>query len=187
MTFKCQRSKIDFYNSYEYLFNMYSQEEINDIIANLNDGITVRGNLVAESIMYYGKNIECRKKKIKQKYLALHLGSGKINKELEIHLKNNCENYTDKKLKKGHIVAILKMGQPKFLSEMTEEELKNKWIYSEGGYTAMNYIEKVYILKNSIKSRGFQSMTWNLQCVDNDLKKKEKFEKSLKEKIIEEL
>ena len=44
---------------------MYPKSEIKDIITNLNHGITVRGNLVAESIMYYGKNIENRTRKIK--------------------------------------------------------------------------------------------------------------------------
>ena len=56
-----------------------------DLAENLNHGITVRGNLVAECILFHGKNVECRKKKIlNKKYLALHLGSGKINKDLEL-------------------------------------------------------------------------------------------------------
>ena len=169
---------------------MYPESEIQDIIENLNHGMTVRGNLVAECIMFHGKNIECRKQKIRHKYLALHLGSGKIKKDLERHLKLNyglepTENQP--KLKKGHIVAVLKMGESKHLSELTQEEWNNKWIYSEGGYSVMNYIEKVYMLKNPIKSRGFQCMNWNLKNVDNALKKKNKFDIPIKDKINTEL
>lgn len=161
-----------------------------DIINNLNSGITVRGELVAECIMYYGKNIENRKRKIKgHKYLALHLGSGNINKEVKKHLLNNLKDieYKKHKLLKGHIIGILKMGESKKIDELNEEEIKNKWVYKEGGYDVCNYIEEVYILKNPIKCRGFQSMTWKLECVDNDLKKKGKFEKEIKEKIKNEL
>lgn len=168
---------------------MYPQSEITDIIENLNHGITLRGKLVAKSIMYYGKNIENRTRKITHKYLALHLGTGKINKDVKRHLLENInkDELKDYKLPKGHIVAILKMGKSKHISELNKEEQKNKWIYSEGGYNIMNYIEKVYILKNPIKCRGFQCMNWKLECVDNNLKNKNKFEKKLKEKIIEEL
>jgi len=161
-----------------------------DIIDNLKSGITVRGELVAECIMYYGKNIENRKQKIKNhKYLALHLGSGNINKEVKNHLLENLKDveYKKHKLPKGHIVAILKMGVSKRVDELTEEEKKSKWVYKGDGYDVCNYIEEVYILKNPIKCRGFQSLTWDLECVDKNLKKKEKFEKKLKEKIIEEL
>jgi len=161
-----------------------------DIINNLKSGITVRGELVAECIMYYDKNIENRKQKIKNhKYLALHLGSGNINKEVKKHLLENLKDVEYKKhnLPKGHIVAVLKMGDSKKVDELTEEESKSKWVYQGDGYDVCNYIEEVYILKNPIKCRGFQSLTWNLECVDNNLKKKEKFEKKLKEKIIEEL
>jgi hypothetical protein len=163
---------------------------IKDIIENLNHGITVRGNLVAECIMFHGKNIECRKKKIKHKYLALHLGSGTINKDLKKHLKLNYKLDPKKnqpKLKKGHIVAILKMGESKFLNELNKKEWENKWIYSEGGYNVCNYIEDVYILKNPIKCRGFQCMNWKLECVDNDLIQKKKFKIPLKQKIISNL
>lgn len=161
-----------------------------DIISNLNSGITVRGELVAECIMYYGKNIENRKKKINgHKYLALHLGSGNINKEVKKHLMDNIKDidYKKHKLQKGHIVAILKMGESKKIEELNEVEKESKWVYKGGGYDVCNYIEEVYILDNPIKSRGFQSMTWNLKCVDNNLKKKDKYKKSLKEKIINEL
>jgi hypothetical protein len=168
---------------------MYPQYEINDIIKNLNHGITIRGNLVAESIMYYGKNIENRTRKITHKYLALHLGTGRITKDVERHLLQNIENYDKKKykLKKGHIVAILKMGESKHISELNKEEQKNKWVWKNGKYNIMNYIEKVYILKNPIKCRGFQVQTWKLECVNNNLKQKNKFDKSIKSKIITEL
>lgn len=166
---------------------MYSQEEISHIIDNLNDGITVRGNLVADSIMYYGKNIENRKKKIKKQYLALHLGSGRIHKDVERALLPNIDEVKDYKTKKGHICAVLKMGVAKKNSELTKEEQQNKWVYHGGVYDVCNFIEKVYILKNPIKSRGFQSMTWNLECVDRALKQKNKFDRPLKEKIAEEL
>ena len=166
---------------------MYSQEEIQDIIDNLNHGITVRGNLVAECIMYNGKNIENRTRKITHTYLALHLGTGKINKDVERHLLQNIENRTDYKLKKGHIVAILKMGEAKHLTELNEEEQTNKWVWRGGKYDVCNFIEKVYILKNPIKSRGFQVQTWKLECVDNALKQKNKFDISIKDKIISEL
>ena len=167
---------------------MYPQDEIQDIIDNISDGITVRGELVAESIMYYGKNIENRKSKIRnKKYLALHVGSGKINKDVEKHLLDNIDERTEHVIPKGHIVAILKLGDAKTITELNEEEKTNKWIYNGGGYNVCNFIEKVYILRNPIKSRGFQSITWKLNCVDNALKKKGVFEKSLKEKIIEEL
>ena len=161
-----------------------------DIINNLKSGITVRGGLVAECIMYYGKNIENRKREIKNhKYLALHLGSGSIKKDVKKHLLDNLKDveYKKHKLPKGHIVAVLKMGDSKKVKELNEEESKSKWVYKGDGYDVCNYIEEVYILKKPIKCRGFQSLTWNLECVDNDLKKKEKFEKKLKEKIIEEL
>ena len=167
---------------------MYSQTEIQDIIDNLNDGITVRGDLVAESIMYYGKNIENRKSKIQnKKYLALHIGSGKISKEVETHLLENIDERQKYKIPKSHIVAILKLGEAKKISELTENESSNKWVYRGGGYDVCNFIDKVYILKNPIKSRGFQSITWKLECVDNALKKKNKFIKSLKEQLIDEL
>ena len=166
---------------------MYPQSEIQDIIDNLNHGITVRGNLVAECIMFNGKNIENRTRKITHKYLALHLGTGRINKDVERHLLANIEERNNYKLKKGHIVAILKMGEAKHLTELNEEEQLNKWVWREGKYDVCNFIEKVYVLKNPIKSRGFQVQTWKLECVDNALKKKEKFEKSIKEQIVEEL
>lgn len=168
---------------------MYPQSEINDIINNLNNGITMRGNLVAECIMFHGKNIENRKQKIKHQYLALHLGTGRINKDLKRHLINNITDYDEKKhkLPKGHIVGIIKMGESKHINELTKEEQTNKWIYSEGGYNVCNYIEKVYVLKNPIKCRGYQCMNWKLECVDNHLKNKNKFDKKLKEKIVDEL
>ena len=168
---------------------MYPQSEIQDIIENLNHGITIRGNLVAESILYYGKNIENRTRKITHKYLALHLGSGRITKDVERHLLANIEDYDKKKykLKKGHIVAILKMGEAKHLTELNEDEQKNKWVWRNGKYDVCNFIEKVYILKNPIKCRGFQVQTWKLECVDNNLKQKNKFDKSIKSKIITEL
>ena len=156
---------------------MYPQEEIQDIIDNLNHGITVRGNLVAECIMFNGKNIENRTRKITHKYLALHLGTGKINKDVERHLLANINERTDYKLKKGHICAILKMGEAKHLTELNEEEQTNKWVWRGGKYDVCNFIEKVYILKNPIKSRGFQVQTWKLECVDNALKQKDKFGK----------
>ena len=171
--------------------NKYSREDIEDIEKYLNHGLTVRGNLVAECIMYYGKKVELRKKKIKnKKYLALHLGSGKINSLLKQHLiKHYIPDYNEKKynLKKGHIVAIMKMGESKHLNELPEDKISDKWLFSEGEWKVCNFIEKVYILNNPIKSRGFQSMTWNLECVDNHLKKKKCFEERLKEKIIKEL
>ena len=168
--------------------NKITKEELQDINENLLHGMTIRGKLLAQSILYNSKNIECRNKKIKHKYLALHLGSGKINPLLRKHLEKNFLKEDKKyKLPKGNIIGILKMGKSKELTELNEEELKNKWIYSEGGYKVITYIEKVYILKNPIKSRGFQCMNWKLECVDNNLKKKNKFKKSLKEKIIEEL
>ena len=166
---------------------MYPQSEIQDIIDNLNHGMTVRGNLVAECIMFNGKNIENRTRKIKHKYVALHLGTGRITKDVERHLLANIKERKDYKLKKGHIVAILKMGEAKHLSELNEEEQKNKWVWRGGKYDVSNFIEKVYILKNPIKSRGFQCQTWKLECVDNTLKKKNKFQKPIKGKIVEEL
>ena len=153
--------------------NKPTLEEIKDIKENLNHAMTVRGVLVAESIMYYEKNIENRTKKIKHKYLALHLGTGKIKKDVLAHLLENIKERTNYKLKKGHICAILKMGESKHLNELNEEEKKNKWIWNGGKYDVCNYIEKVYILKNPIKTRGFQVMNWRLICSDNALKKKE--------------
>jgi len=79
------------------------------------------------------------------------------------------------------------MGVAKKNSELTKEEQQSKWVYRGGGYDVCNFIEKVYILKNPIKCRGFQSMTWNLECVDRALKQKNKFDRTLKEKIVEEL
>ena len=171
---------------------MYPKEEIQNIIDNLAHGMTVRGDLVSYSIMHAGKNVELRKKKIKHTYLALHLGSGKINPALKEHLiKNFIFKYSPKdkkyKMKKGHILAILKMNGSKKISELTEEEKKNKWIYSEGGWNVCNYIEKVYILPEPIKSRGFQVMCYRLECINNHLKKKGKFERPIQEKIVEQL
>ena len=166
---------------------MYPQSEIQDIIENLGHCMTVRGDLVAECILFHGKNIENRTRKITHKYLALHLGTGKINKDVEKHLLENIDNRHSHKFKKGHICAILKMGKAKHINELNKEEQKNKWVWRGGKYVVSNFIEKVYILENPIKSRGFQSQTYKLECVDNALKQKNKFEKSLKEKITEEL
>ena len=166
---------------------MFPKEEIQDIIDNLQHGLTVRGNLVAEAILYHGKNIENRTRKIKHKYLALHLGTGRISKDVERHLLSNIKERTDYKLKKGHIVAILKMSHAKHINELNEEEQTNKWVWRGAKYNVMNFIEKVYILKTPIKSRGFQCQTWKLECVDNALKQKNKFDISIKNKIFSEL
>tara|TARA_B110000285_G_C15109173_1_gene609972 strand:- start:1702 stop:2208 length:507 start_codon:yes stop_codon:yes gene_type:complete len=162
-------------------------DNINDIIDNLDDGITIRGDLIAECILYHGKNIENRKRKINKKYLALHIGSGKINKDINKSLLNNIEKINEKKLPKSHIVGIIKLGESKTIDELTDDEKKNKWIFEGNGYNVCNYITDVYILDTPIKCRGFQSVTWNLKCVDKDLIKKNKFELSLKQKIINQL
>jgi hypothetical protein len=167
--------------------NSYNQSQIYDIINNLDDGITIRGDLIAEAILYHGKNIENRKRKINKKYLALHIGSGKINKDIHQYLLKNIKNINEKKLPKNHIVGIIKLGDSKFINELTDDEKKNKWIYEGNGYNVCNYITDVFILDKPIQCRGFQSVTWNLKCVDKNLIKKNKFEIPLKEKIISQL
>lgn len=157
-----------------------------EIEKEMKSGITMKGALVSYALLYGGKNIENRTKKIKPGWYALHTGSSKIDPKIEEYViknlqKNNIKQIPQEKdLPHSCIVGAFHISGA--------EELKDNKKLKENGWSlgpVCNFVDKTLAFNNPIPTKGAIALGWRFDSVDKRNNSKEKLENKIKNEIKE--
>jgi hypothetical protein len=173
----------------------FTQEDLKECYETISHGITIRGEMMSWTMLKGIKEYEFRKRRINKKYLCFHISSTpELNNTIlfltqQLLLRNmNLPQESDfDKIKKGYIVGIIKIGEIKDSNDLPKDTFSIE--FSQFCGNKSHYIEKILLFDNPIKSKGLQSVPWNIQSVEKKYKSNilNEIKGEIKKKIGKEL